>query len=89
MSINLLGPLALFGIAKDPAFHVLGFHHKHAITGDDNVVDLGRAVFRGQGDVLDEVITGFIEKQPGGKVNHRFPSFSFEPERFDDRRHEE
>ena len=31
----------------------------------------------------------FIEKEFGGKVNHRFPGSAFEPRRFDDRRNEE
>lgn len=79
VTIDLLGPLALFGAAKDPAFHVLGFHHEHAISGDDHMVDLGGAVFRWQGDVLDQVVVGFIEKEFGGKVNHGFAGFAFEP----------
>lgn len=62
---DLLRPIPLFGVAENPALHVLGFHHKNAVPGDDDVVDLGGAVFRGQGDVLNEVIAGFIEKQSG------------------------
>ena len=89
VTIDLLGPLALFGVAKDPAFHVLGFHHEHAISGDDDVVDLGGAVFRGQGDVLDQVVAGFIEKEFGGKVNHRFASLAFEPRRLDNSHQDE
>lgn len=86
VTIDLLGPLALFGIANDPAFHVLGFHHKHAVPADDNVINLSGAVFGGQGDVLDEVVASFIEKEFGGKVNYRFPGFAFEPRRLYDHR---
>lgn len=86
MSIDLLSPLALFCIAKDPAFHVLSLHHKYAVPANNDVVDLGGAVFRGQGDVFDQVVTGFIEKEFGRKVNHRFTGFAFEPGRFDDHR---
>ncbi len=85
---DLLRPIPLFGVTEDPALHVLGFHHKHAVPGDDDVVDLGSAVFRRQGDVLDEVVTGFVEKEFGGKVNHGFSGLTFEPGRFDDRRHD-
>ena len=63
---DLLRPIPLFGVAEDPALHVLGFHHEHAVPGNDDVVDLGGAVFGGQGDVLDEVVTGFIEREFGG-----------------------
>ena len=83
-----LCPIPLFGVTEDPALHVLGFHHKHPVLGDDYVVDLGGAVFGGQGNVLDEVVTGFIEKEFGGKVYHPFPGSAFEPGRFDDRRHD-
>ena len=86
---DLLRPIPLFGVAEDPALHVLGFHHKDPVLRNDDVVDLGGAVFRGQGDVLDQVVAGFVEKEFGGKVDHRFPSFAFEPGRFDDRRNEE
>ena len=86
---DLLCPIPLFGVSEDPAFHVLGFHHKDPVLRNDDVVDLGSAVFRGQGDVLDQVIAGFIEKQSGGKVNNCLPSLSFEPSRFDDYRNEE
>ena len=53
------------------------------------MVDLGSAVFGGQGDVFDQVVTGFIEKQSGGKINHCFPGFTFEPGGFDNRRDDE
>ena len=85
---DLLCPIPLFGVTEDPALHVLGFHHKDPVPRNDDVVNLGSAVFRGQGNVLDEVVPGFIEKQSGGKVNHRFTGSAFEPGRFDDRRHE-
>ncbi len=86
---DLLRPIPLFGVTEDPAFHVLGFHHKDPVLRNDDVVDLGSAVFGGQGDVFDQVVAGFIEKQSGRKVNRRFPGFAFEPGRFDDRRNEE
>lgn len=76
---DLLRPIALFCVTEDPALHILGFHHKHAIPGDNDVVDLGGAVFGGQGDVLDEVVAGFIEKQLRGEVYHGFAGFAFEP----------
>ncbi len=84
VTIDLLGPLTLFGIAKDPAFHVLGFHHEHAISGDDDVIDLGGAVFRGQGDVFDQVVAVFIEEQASGDVNNELSQMAFEPGRTQD-----
>lgn len=53
--------------------------------GNNDVVDLGGAVFGEQGDVLYEVVMGFVESKSGGQVNHRFPGFTFEPGRFGDR----
>lgn len=50
------------------------------------MVDLGGAVFRGQGDVLDKVVEGLVEYEFGGKINNCFPGFAFEPGRFDDSR---
>lgn len=89
MAVDLLGPVTLICPAKDPTPHVLGFHHKHAIARHNNVIDLGGAVFGGQGDVLNEVVAGFIEKKFGGEINDRFPGFTFVPGRFDDRRQDE
>lgn len=83
MPVDLLGPLSLAGIAKDPPLHVLGLHHKHAKGRHDNVVDLGGAVFGGQGDVAYQVINGFIEKQARGEIDHGFAKPAFEPGRFD------
>lgn len=80
---DLLRPIPLFGVTEDPALHILRFHHKHAVPGDDDVVDLGGALFRGQGDVLDKVVAVFIEKEFGGKINNGFPGFAFEPRRLD------
>lgn len=60
MAVDCLGPVALFLIAEDPALHVLGFHHKDPVPGNNDVVDLSGAVFGGEGDVFDEVVTGFI-----------------------------
>ncbi len=74
-----LGPLALFGAAEDPAFHVLGFHHEHPIRGDDDVVDLGGAVFRGQGDVLDQMVMIFIKEQAGEGVDNELSQVALEP----------
>ena len=53
------------------------------------MINLGSAVFRGQGDVLDQVVTGFIESEFSGEINHCFPGFAFEPRGFDNRRDDE
>ena len=47
--VNLLGPLALFFGAEDPAFVVLGFDYENPERGDDDVVDLGGAIAVGAG----------------------------------------
>lgn len=80
---DFLRPVALLFANEDPSLYVLGFHYKHAITGNDDVVDLSGALFRGQGDILDEVVEGFIEKEFYGKISDRFPSFALEPKRFE------
>ena len=59
------------------------------MPGNNDVVDLGGAVFSGQGDVLDEVVTGFIEQEFGGEINHCFPGLTFEPGGFYNRRKNE
>lgn len=87
--LELLVPMPLYGIARNPAFSLVHFNHEHAIRGNDDLLNQRSAVSRGQGDVLNEEVTGFIEKQSGRKVNQRFPSLAFEPGRFDDRRNEE
>jgi len=76
---DLLRPIPLFCVTKDPALHVLGFHHEHPIAGHNDVIDLGGAIFGGQGNVLDEVVAGFVEKQLRGEVDHSFAGFAFEP----------
>lgn len=81
VSIDPLGPLALFGAAKDPALHVLSFHHEHPIPGDDDVVDLSGSVFRRQGDILDKVVVIFVEEQASGGVYNEFAQLTFEPGR--------
>ena len=53
------------------------------------MVNLGGAAFRWQGDVLDEMVASFVEKEFGVKVSHRFPGFTFEPGLFDNRRQDE
>jgi len=84
VTIDLLGPLALFGIAKDPAFHVLSLHHERAVSGNNDVVDLGGAAFRVQGDVLDQVVTVFVQEQASGNINNELSQMPFEPGRTQD-----
>lgn len=43
-SVDLLGPLALFLGAEDPAFVVFGLDDKDAEGGDDDVIELGGAL---------------------------------------------
>lgn len=61
MLIDFLGPSLLLLSPKDPPFHILGLHDKDAVGGDDDVVDLGSPLLRGQGDILDEVIGCVVE----------------------------
>lgn len=83
-----MAQVPLFSVTEDPALNVLGFHYKHVIPGNNNVVDLSGAVFRLQGGLLDKVVAGFVEKgkESGGEANHGFSTVAFEPRRFDNRR---
>tara|TARA_R110001583_G_scaffold178163_1_gene333959 strand:+ start:4180 stop:4419 length:240 start_codon:yes stop_codon:yes gene_type:complete len=74
---------------ENPSLNFISFHHKHPVPRSDDVVGLGGPVFRGQGNVLDEMIAGIIEKESGGKINHRLPDFAFAPGRLDDHRQDE
>lgn len=81
--IDLLRPIPLFGAPEDPPFHVLGFHHEHAVGRDDDVIDLGGAVFGGQGDVADQVVGVLIEKQACREVHQASADPAFELWRLD------
>lgn len=48
----------------DPAFPVFGFQDKDAEGGQDDVVYLGGAVVRGQGDIVHGAVGLFWEPQP-------------------------
>ena len=63
---------------SDDSQITLAFSTAEEVLHDD-VVDLGSAVFGGQGDVFDQVVAGFIEKQLRGEVYHGFAGFAFEP----------
>jgi len=58
LPIDLLGPLALFFVTKDPAFVVFCFDHEDAEWGNDDVVELGGALAIGTREV--EVVEGAI-----------------------------
>ena len=57
---DLVSPVPWPNVTKDTASHVLSFHYKHAISGDDSLINLSGSVLRGHGDVLDEIETAFI-----------------------------
>lgn len=78
---GFLYPILMIRLAEDPNLRALSFNHKHAVPGEDNVVDLGGAVFRGQGDVLDQVVVVFVEEQASRGVNNEFAQMAFEPGR--------
>lgn len=50
------------------------------------MIDPGGPVSCGQGELSDEVVAGFIEKEFGGEINDRFPGFAFVPGRFENNR---
>ncbi len=78
-SENFLSPETLMGAAENPALHILGFYNEHAKLRNQDVVNLRGAVRRGEGDVLDQVIAGFIQKQTSRGVNEKFANLAFEP----------
>lgn len=81
---KFLIPEPVNGAVKYPPFHVLGFHHEHAVLGNNDLVDLGRAVFRGQGDVLHQMVTVFVEEQATGDVNNDLSQLALQPRRTQD-----
>jgi hypothetical protein len=53
---NCLGPHFFVWTAKYPSFHVFCFHNKNSILGNNNVVDLCRAILCGKGDIFNQVV---------------------------------
>lgn len=82
--IDLLRPIPLFRTSEDPPFHVLGFHHEHAVGRHDDVIDLRSTVFSRQGDVADQVVGVLVEKQARREINEAFADPAFELGRLDD-----
>ena len=52
LSKQALRPLWVLLATKYPPIHVLGFDHEHSIPGNNDMVDLGRAVGGRQSDVV-------------------------------------
>lgn len=57
-----LRPLRTFLVAENPAGHILGFNDKDAEARHDDVIDLRRAVRRGQRDVVDVFVDVGIQE---------------------------
>ena len=82
MTVNLLSPEFLPGIAEYSAFHVLSLDHEHAVAGHDDMVDLRGAVLCRQGYVFEQVINFFIEKTLGCRIDQELPEHAFHERRF-------
>ena len=79
LPVDLLGPLGLTLVAKDPAFVVLGFDDKDAVAGNDHVVDLGAplAVGAWQVEIVVDLIGGWVERLEG-RLYHALAKPTFE-----------
>jgi hypothetical protein len=73
-SENFLSPKRLLGAAKNPAFHILGFHHEHAKLGNQNVINLRGAILGGKGYVFDQVVAGLVEQTAGREISRNSPN---------------
>ena len=58
--------------AKNPARIVLGFNHKNAVLGDNNMVDLGGATIGGERDVMQNFVVVFIQAKSQRGANDSF-----------------
>lgn len=76
-STKLLRPLAVLLVAKDPAFHVLGFDDEEAVSRDDQVIDLCGAVGSGDDDVVELAVGsgGEPEPEPQPRADLAKPAF--------------
>ena len=68
--VDLLRPLRLLLVAEDPSAHVLRFQHEDAVGRQEYVVDLGGAVWRAQGDIVQAAV-GLLVQLPVGKQPHQ------------------
>ena len=78
LAVERLRPLRLLLVAENPAFHVLRLDHEDAVTRDDDVVNLGRAVGRGDRDVVEVAVHVAIEDDLLGNGQHGFADPPFE-----------
>lgn len=70
--VELLRPLGLLFAAEYPAAHVLGLQHEDAVAGEEDVVDLGGAVRRIQGDVVQAVVGLPVQLPVGEEPDEAF-----------------
>ena len=73
-----LRPLRTFLVAENPAGHVLGFNDKDAEARHDDVINLRRAVRRGQRDVVDVFVDVGVEEDFLGEGGLEFAGEAFE-----------
>ena len=74
----LLGPLRLIFRSEYPALVVLGLDHEYSVPGYNDVVDLGRAIFRGEHDVADDAIDIPVQAHYQDAVDKKFPEPAFD-----------
>lgn len=81
--VEFLRPLRLFLAAEDPAAHVLRFQHEDAVGREEDVVDLGGAVRRIQGDVVQAAVGLLIQLPVGEQAYQQFTDLPFGPRRLE------
>jgi hypothetical protein len=53
-----LGPRGRAGVRDNGATVMLGFDHKDAAPGDEDMINLGRAILQGEGEMIQKMIRG-------------------------------
>ena len=81
--VELLRPLRLLLAAEDPAAHVLGFQHEDAVGREEYVVDLGGAVGRVQGDVVQTAVALLVQLPVGEQAHQQFADLTLGPRRLE------
>lgn len=60
VAVHDLRPPCLVFVTENPTRHVFGFNHEDAVAGQDDVIDLCRAVRSWQGNIVEKDVIPVI-----------------------------
>ncbi len=76
-AIDSLRPLLRLGVAENPSRVVLGLDHEDAISGYDDVIDLGWSPRRVQRDVVKDLVFSRWQLTAENRIDSTFASRAF------------